>query len=78
MRGCKSWGINAHGGLSLAYFPEMKVGLPNRQSVCSPLITFELNHEIWYGGNAIQGDLNEIILNPISSIILKLRFKVVR
>jgi hypothetical protein len=36
-------------------------------------------HEIWYGANAIQGDMNAIILNPIASIILKLiRFKVVR
>jgi hypothetical protein len=35
-------------------------------------------HEIWYGGNAIQGDLKAIILNPVASIILKLsRFKVV-
>jgi hypothetical protein len=35
-------------------------------------------HEIWYGGNAIQEDLNAIIFNPISSTILKwLRFKVV-
>jgi hypothetical protein len=36
-------------------------------------------HEIWYGGNAIQGDLDGIIFNPIVSIILKsVRFKVVR
>jgi hypothetical protein len=35
-------------------------------------------HEIWYGGNAIQGDLDAIIFNPIASIILKLlNFKVV-
>jgi hypothetical protein len=35
-------------------------------------------HEIWYRGNAIQGDLNAIIFNPISSTVLKwLRFKVV-
>jgi len=35
-------------------------------------------HEIWYGGNAIQGDLDAVIFNPISSTILKwLRFKVV-
>jgi hypothetical protein len=36
-------------------------------------------HEIWYGGNAIQGDLDVIIFNRKASIILKLlRFKVVR
>jgi hypothetical protein len=36
-------------------------------------------HEIWYGGNAIQGDLEAMVFNPIpSSTILKwLRFKVV-
>jgi hypothetical protein len=35
-------------------------------------------HEIWYGDNAIQGGLNAVIFNPISSNILKwLRFKVV-
>jgi hypothetical protein len=34
-------------------------------------------HEIWYGGNAIQGGLNAIIFNPMASTILKwLRFKV--
>jgi hypothetical protein len=27
--------------LFLAYFPKMKVGLSNHQSVCPPLITFE-------------------------------------
>jgi hypothetical protein len=36
-------------------------------------------HEIWYGLNAIQGDVDAIIFNPIASIILTLlRFKVVR
>jgi hypothetical protein len=36
-------------------------------------------HEIWYGGNDIQGDLDAIIFNPIASVILKLlRFKVLR
>jgi hypothetical protein len=36
-------------------------------------------HEIWCRGNAIQGDLDAIIFNPIASIILKLlSFKVVR
>jgi hypothetical protein len=35
-------------------------------------------HEIWYGGNAIQEDLDALISNPIPSITLKLlRFKVV-
>jgi hypothetical protein len=51
----------------------MKVGLSNHQSVC---VEF---HEIWYGGNAIQGNLDAIIFNPIASIVLKLlRFEVVR
>jgi hypothetical protein len=32
----------------------------------------------WYGGNAIQGDLDAIIFNPIASTIFKLlRFKFV-
>jgi hypothetical protein len=36
-------------------------------------------HEIWYGGNVIQGDLLAVIFNPISSITLKrFGFKVVR
>jgi hypothetical protein len=36
-------------------------------------------HEIWYGINYIQGDLNSIIFNPIASVILKiLKFRVVR
>jgi hypothetical protein len=26
-------------------------------------------HEIWYGGNAIQGELEAVILIPIASII---------
>jgi hypothetical protein len=51
-------------------------------SVCLPLIIFNRLvefHEIWYGGNVIQGDLDAIIFNPIASIILKLlRFKFVR
>jgi hypothetical protein len=35
-------------------------------------------HDIPQGGNAIQGDLDAVIFNPISSTILKwLRFKVV-
>jgi hypothetical protein len=33
-------------------------------------------YDIWYGGDAIQGDLDVIIFNSIASIILKwLRFK---
>jgi hypothetical protein len=43
--------------------------------VCPPLIILEplgRFHEIWYGGNAIQGDPNAIIFNPIASNILKL------
>jgi hypothetical protein len=51
----------------------MKVGLSNHQpvylSVCPPLMTSELLvefHEIWYGGNAIQGDLDAVIFNPIA------------
>jgi hypothetical protein len=36
-------------------------------------------NEILYGGNAIQGDIDAIVFNPIASIILKLlRFKAVR
>jgi hypothetical protein len=36
-------------------------------------------YEIWYGGDAIHGDLDAVILNPVSSTILKLlRFKFVR
>jgi hypothetical protein len=73
-------------GSILVYFQKMKEGLSNHQSVClcvPPLTTFELPgriyNEIWYGGNAIRGDLDAIILNPIASIVLKLlRFKVVR
>jgi hypothetical protein len=61
----------------------MKVGLSNHQSVCvSSLITLNRLvefHEIWYGGNDIQGDLNAIIFNPIASIVFQLlRFKFVR
>jgi hypothetical protein len=59
----------------------MKTGLSNHQSVCPKLLTFEPLvefNEIWHGGNAIQGDLDAIIFNPIVSIILKLlRFKFV-
>jgi hypothetical protein len=28
-------------------------------------------HEIWYGGNAIQGDFEAVIFNPVATIILK-------
>jgi hypothetical protein len=45
----------------LAYFPKMKVDLSNHQPVCPQLIAFKPLgnfHEISYGGNAIQGDLN--------------------
>jgi hypothetical protein len=59
----------------------MKLGLSNHQSVCPPLITFEPLgnlHDIWYGDDAIQVDLDAIIFNPIASTILKwLRFNVV-
>jgi hypothetical protein len=35
-------------------------------------------HEIWYRGNVIQGDLDAVIFNPISSTTLKwFWFKVV-
>jgi hypothetical protein len=56
----------------------MKVGLLDHQSVCQsvsvfpPVITLNLlvdSHEIWYGGNAIQGDLGAVIVNSIASII---------
>jgi hypothetical protein len=65
--------------------PKYECGLiksPVCLSVCPPLITSEplgRVHEICYRGNAIQGDLDEIIFNPIGSIILKLlNLKVVR
>jgi hypothetical protein len=49
----------------LAYFPNMKVGLSNDQFVClcvPPLLNRLVEfHEIWYEGNAIQGDLDAII-----------------
>jgi hypothetical protein len=48
-------------------------------SVCPPLNCLVELYEISYEGNAIQGDLDAIIFNPIASIMLKLlRFKVVR
>jgi hypothetical protein len=60
----------------------MKICLLNHQSACLQLITYEQLidfHEIWYGGNAIQGDLDANIFTPIASIILKiLRLKFVR
>jgi hypothetical protein len=50
--------------------------------MCPSLITSETIgrfHEFWYGSNAIQGDLDAIIYNPIASIILKLlTFEIVR
>jgi hypothetical protein len=59
----------------------MKVGLWN-QSVSLFLITFEpigSFHEIWYAGDAIEGDLNMTVFNPIAATILKLlRFKIIR
>jgi hypothetical protein len=67
----------------LAYFPKMKVGSSNHVclSVCPPPITSELYgiHEIWFGGNDIQWDLDAMIFNAMASVTLKLlRFKVVR
>jgi hypothetical protein len=50
-------------------------------TVCPPLILLNLLvefHEICYGCNAVQGDLDAIISNPIASILKLLRFKVVR
>jgi hypothetical protein len=46
-------------------------------SVCVSSINCMVNfHEIWYGGDVIQGDLDAIIFNPIASNILKWsRFK---
>jgi uncharacterized membrane protein len=32
-------------------------------------------HKIWYGGNAIQGDLDVIIFNPIASVEVEKRLK---
>jgi hypothetical protein len=64
----------------------MTIGLLHHQSVClsvcPPLITLNRLvdfHEIWYKRNAIQGDLDAIIFNPIGLIILKLMMlKVIR
>jgi hypothetical protein len=42
--------------------------------VSPPLINFEpldRFHEVWYGGNVIQGDPDAIIFNPIASVISK-------
>jgi hypothetical protein len=51
-------------------------------SMCPSLITFDRLvdfHDIWYGGNDIQDDLDSILFKPIASIILKiLSLKVVR
>jgi prolipoprotein diacylglyceryltransferase len=47
--------------------------------VCPPIVTSEnlVNlHDIWKGGDSIQGGVNVIIFNPITSNVLKwLRFK---
>jgi hypothetical protein len=53
----------------------MKVGLSNHLSVCLSSFLQLLNrsvdfHEIWYGGNAIQGDLDAVMFNPTASIVL--------
>jgi hypothetical protein len=65
----------------LAYFPEMKVGLSNRQSVCeSPTNNFWTAWYIFMKSGA-QGDLDAIIFNPITLIILKglrLKFQIFR
>jgi hypothetical protein len=51
------------------------VDLSNHQSVClvcPPLITLNRLvefHEIWYGANAVHGDIDSMIFNPIASII---------
>jgi hypothetical protein len=59
----------------LAYFPKMEIGLWDHHPVClSPLSTFEPVgnfYDIYYGGRAIEGDLNAIIFNPVASTILK-------
>jgi hypothetical protein len=59
----------------------MKSCLSNHQSVCPPLIIlnrFVDFHEIWYGSNAIHGEVDAIILNSTASVTLKLfRFKFV-
>jgi hypothetical protein len=55
---------------------KLSVSVSPTNNLLSRLIVF---HEIWYGVNAIQGDPDVIILNPIASIILiLLRFKFVR
>jgi hypothetical protein len=55
----------------------MKVGLSNHQSVCVSLLNRLIDfHYIWYVGDAIQGDLDAIIFNPIALPVSKwLRFK---
>jgi hypothetical protein len=62
----------------LAYFPKMKVGYQITSLCVSVSPTKKADfHEIWYRGNVIQEDLDEILFNPISQTILKLlRFKV--
>jgi hypothetical protein len=60
----------SRGSAGCAQGGDSRVGWLNR------LVDF---HEIWYGGNAIQGDLEALIFNPIASIVLiLLRFKAVR
>jgi hypothetical protein len=64
----------------LAYFPKIKSRLiksPVCLSVCPSFLKRLVDfHEIWQGGNAIQGDLAAITSNPITSTILKwLRLK---
>jgi hypothetical protein len=68
----------------LAYFQKnvsRLVKSPVCLSVCLPVCLcvpqYLLNcllefHDIWYRGNALQGDLDAVIFNPIASDILKL------
>jgi hypothetical protein len=62
--------IHFDNSVFLAYFPKMKVGLSNPLSVCPPPhLQLLLNrmvdfHNIWYGGDDTEGDLDATILIP--------------
>jgi hypothetical protein len=57
----------------LAYVPKMKIGLWDDHAVClsphQPLSLLVDFHDIWQGGDAIQGDLDAIIFNAIESTV---------
>jgi hypothetical protein len=47
----------------------MLIKSPVCLSVCQHLNRFADFHEMWYAGNTIEGDLDAISSNPISSAI---------